>query len=763
MSIIPFKTSRNKASYLGYALKYAKLGYSIIPIKPKDKSPLVEWTQYQKERATEEQIRSWWLRWPNANIGVVTGRGSGIVVLDVDGPEGEQTIKDRGYSLPPTTTSRTGGGGWHYLFRWPGFECSNFAGEAGRNIDFRGDGGYIVAPPSEHKNGNCYEWAPGLTPGDIAPTELPLWLSELLKRPREERTDRVDPLRVLAGVPEGVRDKKLFEYACRLRAQGARKEEALVLILTAAANCSPPFPEEEARMKVAQAWKYDGPKEEEPAWPSPEPIKPSLRPVENLHHSIIPGPLREWLLDISYRMQCPVDFVAVGALVTVGSLIGAGCGIRPKQRDDWTVIPNLWGGVVARPSMLKSPALSEVLQPLKKLEAKALDDFEDMRLFAEVEEEIAEEKRKEIRQRIGQAVRNKKDDRGTMDALRAEYMALADQEPPTRRRYLTNDATIEKMAELLNENQRGLLYFRDELVGFLVNLDREDRQADRAFYLESWNGFGSYTTDRIGRGTIDTDNLCVSILGGIQPSRLTGYLLQAKDDLQNDGLLQRFQLLVYPDEPSNWKLVDEYPNKEARKRAYSVFSKLANMDFQQYGAMQPYDEGRPYFHFSEEAQEIFFSWLIDLQERLKTEDVPLMVEHLSKYRSLLPSLALIFHLINIANGQAEGPVSDDATLAAISWCDYLENHARRIYGMVGDIGQRAAGELAKRIKEGKVKDSFTSRDVYRNCWQLLDKENTELACKELEAAGWLIKNRQTTGGRPKEVYSINPIVLDENA
>ena len=70
-----------------------------------------------------------------------------------------------------------------------------------------------------------------------------------------------------------------------------------------------------------------------------------------------------------------------------------------------------------------------------------------MRLFA-VEEEIAEEKR-EIRQRIGQAVRNKKDDRGTMDALRAEYMALADQEPPTRRRYLTNDATIEKMAELL--------------------------------------------------------------------------------------------------------------------------------------------------------------------------------------------------------------------------------------------------------------------------------------------------------------------------
>ena len=321
-------------------------------------------------------------------------------------------------------------------------------------------------------------------------------------------------------------------------------------------------------------------------WPEPEPIEAALLPVDPLHSSIIPGPLREWALDVAHRMQCPVDFVAVGAVVVVSSIIGAGCGIRPKQRDDWLVVPNLWGGIVARPSMLKTPALSEAMKPLKRLEAQALEQHKNMLLLNEAEQEIFKAAREATKREMLAVARNKGKPGKTLDDLKYEYAAIEPPGEPTRRRYLTNDATIEKMAELLNENPRGMLYFRDELVGFLVTLDREDRQTDRAFYLESWNGYGSYTTDRIGRGTIDTDNLCVSILGGIQPSRLTGYLLQDKDSLQNDGLLQRFQLLVYPDEPANWQLVDEYPNKEARDRAFSVFSALADMDFTEHGAEQ---------------------------------------------------------------------------------------------------------------------------------------------------------------------------------
>ena len=106
-------------------------------------------------------------------------------------------------------------------------------------------------------------------------------------------------------------------------------------------------------------------------WPEPAPIKTELLPVEPLPLSIIPAPFRPWIEDVSDRMQCPPDFVAAAMLVVTSSIIGAGCGIRPKKEDDWLVIPNLWGGVVGRPSMMKTPAIGEAMKPMDALSAAA--------------------------------------------------------------------------------------------------------------------------------------------------------------------------------------------------------------------------------------------------------------------------------------------------------------------------------------------------------------------------------------------------------
>ncbi len=102
-----------------------------------------------------------------------------------------------------------------------------------------------------------------------------------------------------------------------------------------------------------------------------------------------------------------------------------------------------------------------------------------------------------------------------------------------------------------------------------------EREPDRAFFLEAWNGCGGVTSDRIGRGTVHVDNLCVSLLGGIQPAKLLAYLYQAASELENDGLIQRVQLLVYPDEPATWQLVDEYPDL-----GFNLTSYFLNLFFQ---------------------------------------------------------------------------------------------------------------------------------------------------------------------------------------
>ena len=134
------------------------------------------------------------------------------------------------------------------------------------------------------------------------------------------------------------------------------------------------------------------------------------------------------------------------------------------------------------------------------------------------------------------------------------------------------------MTVLQNQNPRGILTFRDELTGLLVQWDREDGADERAYFLEGWNGNGTYTDYKITRGLTDAKSICISLLGGIQPDKLKRYLYQAMQG-NNDGLMQRFQLAVWPDEPEHWELIDTIPNKTEKQRVYIIMQALAELDF----------------------------------------------------------------------------------------------------------------------------------------------------------------------------------------
>ncbi|MEO7859197.1 MAG: DUF3987 domain-containing protein, partial [Nitrospirales bacterium] len=432
------------------------------------------------------------------------------------------------------------------------------------------------------------------------------------------------------------------------------------------------------------------------------PVKTELLPVSPLPLAMIPAPFRGWVKDVSDRMQCPLDFIATAMIVVAGSIIGAGCGIRPKKHDDWTVVPNLWGGVVGRPSMLKTPAISEGLKPMEALESIAKQEHDAAMNGHIAELEAFKAQREALQGKMRQVANGKDKACLSMDGLKYDFANLKEPAAPIWRRYKTNDATIEKMAELQAQNPRGLLLFRDELIGLFSTWDREHHESDRSFYLESWNGVSPYTTDRIGRGTLYVENLCVSVFGGIQPSKLTGYLHGAMRGQNNDGLVQRLQVMVYPDEPATWRLMDTPVNAAARQTAYDVVKQLASMDFAQHGAYQSEVERLPYYRFDEAGQAVFYEWLSKLEGKLRVgDDEPVVLEHLGKYRSLMPSLALIFHLLSVADGKPRTclQVSGESAEYAAAWCGYLEGHARRIYGMVTNITAQAAARLASKLSQ----------------------------------------------------------------
>ena len=496
-------------------------------------------------------------------------------------------------------------------------------------------------------------------------------------------------------------------------------------------------------------------------WLTPKEIKAELLPVDKLKPKLIPEPLRDWLEDIAHRMQVPLDFSASACVVMLSSIIGTRLSIRPKKSDSWRVIPNLWGSLIQRPSQLKSPPVQEVFRVLDKLEAESFKQNEDAEKIYQNENRKFEMKQKIYENNLRKAF--KKGDQIEIGSAENELESLEAKPPekPQIRRFQTQDATPEKLQELLSENPQGILVFRDELNGFLMSLEKEGHETARAFYLEGWNGGGSFTQDRIGRGTIRSNLICISLFGTIQPAKIIPHIRKAKSETGNDGLFQRFQITVYPDSVK-WNYIDKAPNLTAQGRAFKLIRRLTEMNLRELDCVQGEADGIPYLRFSDDAQELFEAWIKVLEtEKLNNiDESSSLLEHFGKYRSLMPSLALIFHLLDIADSNKIGNISLLAATQAAQWCEYLESHARRIYGMAEDITARAAGSLSKKIKAGKLEDNFTAREVHRKGWELLTEiEIVNEALTDLVEVNWLREIPilpSEKGGRKTIKYQINP-------
>lgn len=230
------------------ALDYGRLGWSVIPVEPRGKRPLIRWQVYQYRRTDSAEIAEWFRRWPDANIAVVTGIVSGLIVLDLDPRHGadaslEQLEREHG-RLAETVEALTGGGGRHLYFAHPGDIMRNRVGIA-PGVDLRGNGGYIMAPPSVHASGEPYRWEHSPDVSRLAP--LPDWLREV----PDDRTRRGHPLShwrhlLREGVAEGERNDTIASLAGHLLRYGVDPEVTIELLLSwNAMRCRPPLDADE--------------------------------------------------------------------------------------------------------------------------------------------------------------------------------------------------------------------------------------------------------------------------------------------------------------------------------------------------------------------------------------------------------------------------------------------------------------------------------------------------------------------------------------
>jgi hypothetical protein len=236
-STAPGRQPSPREAALAYAtaravLTYAAAGWSIIPAAVDGKRALVQWKPFQTTIPDREQLRAWWRRWPRANLAVITGRLSGVVVVDVDPRHhGDQVLAELELAHGPLPTSavvETPSGGWHVYLRHPGGHVTNSAGRIGSGVDVRGDGGLALLPPSRRGAG-AYRWIAGGA-GQVPPMP-PAWIA-LLRPPPPRRpappvglqpggssrdaARMAGVLAVLADAPEGQRNSRLYWCGKRL-------------------------------------------------------------------------------------------------------------------------------------------------------------------------------------------------------------------------------------------------------------------------------------------------------------------------------------------------------------------------------------------------------------------------------------------------------------------------------------------------------------------------------------------------------------------
>jgi hypothetical protein len=790
------------SNLLEAALDYHKRGFSIFPckmptfqdieevrqregeeaaekyFKSNAKRPLVAWKNYQGEKANEVQVRKWFSDCDpdRTAIAIITGKISGVTVVDVDRRDLFPELRDKGLDLP--LVSQTGKG-VHLIYSYDPRLKTTTNHQGCQGLDIRNDGGYIIAPPSPHYNGTHYQFIKG----DIDSHTLsapPGWLFEPPQKakvsnkeflPSDSQAQSTDLKRLRSALKAIPADN--YDTWCKvgMALKQDLGEDALELWQEWSAKSEKYNPdgidskwvsfENDHSNPVTAGSIYHLAKENgwsagQDEWPEPLPLPDDLHAVKPFDYELLPETLHPWAQDICERMQCPPDFVAVGIMAELGALIGRKISIRPQAKTDWTVIPNQWALIVGRPGALKSPALEQALAPLKRLAAKANDRYITELAEYELEEKASGLRADAAKKRAATSLKNNPD----ADIL--SVLSVAKPDVPELKRYIATDSTPEALGELLRHNPNGLLVHRDELVSLLKGLDREDRAEGRGFYLTGWNGDSGYTIDRIGRGmNLHIPAVCISLLGGTQPGRLSEYIRHAVNGgAADDGLIQRFGLLVWPDPIGKWKDVDRPPNEDAKREAYRIFDAVDTLDTKLVGGQQDtgYDgepDGIPYLRFDDRGQELFLKWRTALEERLRSKELhPAFESHLAKYRKLVPGLALTIH---VAEG-GTGPVSESATQKAIAWSEYLETHAQRAYGCATNPEVEAANAILKHIRKGDLPHDFSGREVYRKRWaHLASREEAQAGLQILIDHDWLRENVKTnTGGRPATLYTLNP-------
>ncbi|MGX4803980.1 DUF3987 domain-containing protein [Bradyrhizobium guangdongense] len=532
----------------------------------------------------------------------------------------------------------------------------------------------------------------------------------------------------------------------------------------------------------------------EDSWPTLLPLDIAATAVPPPKETWVPPAYRQWLSDIAYRKSCPYDFVLATFIVMVGSLIGARLGVKPmNDDDDWLEVPNLWGLIVSRSGTLKSPAISDVLAPVRECAKEFMKQFnEEMRKY-EAEIEVHKTAVGGLKRSVAAQFKDGAPVAVTPVAAPPAGAPWSAAEPdaadrtseltkalmneptkPTLRRIIVGSVgSSVRLLRILTEERYGVLMFRDEMVAALYTWSTANDPEQRELMLTSWDGKSPAHYESETQGILHADRGCLALFGGGQPKALIQFMEKSRAAGDgHDGFLQRNGVLVFP-VPKKWVRPTRKIETAARDRAHAAIKAIVHLDFNAIGARPGAgSDGIPWVPLSAAARKLFDAWLDSQAEREFEGDE--IEAHLSKHRKLVPALALIYEVADFVARRALavfpqvgpvaiGEVGDEAMRVAIETSDYLADHARKLYS-AGSVRMGAAEKLAEAILAGRPIDGMTIAGIVRARWKgLADDTEVAQAVDVLADLGWLRLQpvKRASGGPRTFKIELRPNVATE--
>lgn len=472
--------------------------------------------------------------------------------------------------------------------------------------------------------------------------------------------------------------------------------------------------------------------------------KPSkLLPVMPFDYSMLPKVLEDYVKDCSYRMSVPPDAIATPLISALSGIIARRFCIYPKSSDaSWKVVPVIWSVNVNESGSKKTACIKAGSKFLDKIQQTHFEEHQKGKYERAIKLQLLEKEEEKLSKQIV----DKPNDLILIEKLRETKVEI-ERTKHGPRRYILNDATVEKIVSLLKENPNGLIIFRDELQGFLAQMSKKGFEGSREFYLEAYNGDGSFAKDTLSRGTDYVSGVAIGIISGTQPDTMRKIVLYAITN-HDDGFIQRFQMMTYPDYPKESPFINLAENIDASNLVFELFRKIDHIEPNKMRALK----------FDEEAQERFGKWCTSLHSY--SYDAEIISSHIRKYDSLVAKLALIFQVCEDSHSNF---VSLSSLNKAIQWSDYLKSHAIRIYSLPQEQEATVASMILEKILRNDIYDGMTVREIFQKKWSSIrNGHEFESALRILESHHILrVREVQNPKGGPvSKKLSINPLLSE---